>query len=172
MRRGRGYVEDAQGFAERTKFLIQNSSPSTPRSASVTRLPRVLFLRAGGGDGAGTSPRSRHAWYSGFITCASHRSLIPQDTREGWAGPAAHLHGEHDAVAVAVVLDRVEVPTPGNFYVNSPPLFLGHFSPILLVLSPFFRRSPHLAANIQETSTKTRKNGPKRSKNGREKTPS
>eukprot|EP01045_Picozoa_sp_COSAG04_P025334 COSAG04_NODE_3306_length_2950_cov_2.006664_2_plen_109_part_00 len=52
------------------------------------------------------------------------------------------------------------VPTPGNFYVNLPPLFLGHFSPIFARFSPFFRRSLRLARKIQETGTKTRKNGP------------
>ena len=30
------------------------------------------------------------------------------------------------------------VPTPGNFYVNLPPLFLGHFSPIFARFSPVF----------------------------------
>ena len=30
------------------------------------------------------------------------------------------------------------VPTPGNFYVNLPPLFLGHFSPIFPRLFPMF----------------------------------
>ena len=52
------------------------------------------------------------------------------------------------------------VPAPRNFYVNLPPLFLGHFSPIFPRFSPFFRRSPHLSPKIQETGTKTRKNGP------------
>ena len=45
-------------------------------------------------------------------------------------------------------------------------LFLAISRPFLLVLSPLFRRSLRLAPKIQETGTKTRKNGPKRSKNG------
>ena len=108
-KRGRKLLEMSTSTVRVPSGFLQNSSPSTPRSASVTRLPRVLFLGAGGGGGAGTSPRSCQAWYSGFITCASHHSLSPQDMREGRVGPGAHLHGEHDAVAVAVVLDRVEV---------------------------------------------------------------
>ena len=48
-------------------------------------------------------------------------------------------------------------PTPGNFYVNLPPLFLGHFSPIFSSFFPVFFR---LAPKIQETGTKTRKNCP------------
>ena len=53
---------------------------------------------------------------------------------------------------------------PHSFEAISRP-----FSP---VFSPFFRRSPRLAAKIQETGTKTRKDGPKRSKHGGPKTPS
>ena len=55
----------------------------------------------------------------------------------------------------------LRVPTPGNFYVNLPPLFLGHFSPIFArFFSPFSRRSLRLSRKIQETGAKTRKNGP------------
>ena len=67
---------------------------------------------------------------------------------------------------------ETEAPAPGNFYVNLPPLFLGHFSPIFPRFFPFFRRSLSQTPKIQETGAKTRKNGPKRSKNGRPKTPS
>ena len=34
--------------------------------------------------------------------------------------------------------DRLHVPAPGNFYVNLPPLFLGHFSPIFPRFFPIF----------------------------------
>eukprot|EP01045_Picozoa_sp_COSAG04_P048876 COSAG04_NODE_18985_length_427_cov_2.112805_1_plen_62_part_01 len=32
----------------------------------------------------------------------------------------------------------LRVPAPGNFYVNLPPLFLGHFSPIFARFFPVF----------------------------------
>ena len=42
-------------------------------------------------------------------------------------------------------------PTPGNFYVNLPPLFLGHFSPIFPrffpIFSPFPPSCPHDSGN-------------------------
>ena len=66
----------------------------------------------------------------------------------------------HVAAAKLSFEEGQAVPTPRNFYVNLPPLFLGRFSPIFARFSPFFRRSLHLAPKIQETGTKTRKNGP------------
>ena len=59
----------------------------------------------------------------------------------------------------------------GAFAVNRSldPLSLGHFSPIFSPFFPFFRHLLHLAAKIQETGTKTPKNVPQRSGNGREK---
>ena len=44
-----------------------------------------------------------------------------------------------------------DVPTPGNFYVNLPPLFLGHFSPIFPrffpIFSPFSPSCPQDSGN-------------------------
>ena len=45
-----------------------------------------------------------------------------------------------ERVALATVARPVifGVPAPGNFYVNLPPLFLGHFSPIFAPFFPVF----------------------------------
>ena len=55
--------------------------------------------------------------------------------------------------SVKYLLRAISMSTyPHSFEAISRP-----FSP---VFSPSFRRSPHLAAKIQNTGTKTRKNGP------------
>ena len=97
---------------------------------------------------------------------AEQRELVEAGAGRAAGGPA----GPYVLVEAAGELPRpargalgrvgAEVPAPGNFYVNLPPLFLGHFSPIFPVFSPFFRLSLRLAPKIQETGTKTRKNGP------------
>ena len=53
-----------------------------------------------------------------------------------------------------------DVPTPGNFYVNLPPLFLGHFSPIFARFSPVF--SP-FAPSFPQDSGNGRQDPEKRS---------
>ena len=46
--------------------------------------------------------------------------------------PPAEMHGQRGG----------SVPAPGNFYVNLPPLFLGHFSPIFPRFFPIFSPFP------------------------------
>ena len=50
------------------------------------------------------------------------------------------MHGEICSVSTSSY-GHFLIPAPGNFYVNLPPLFLGHFSPIFArffpVVSPF-----------------------------------
>ena len=41
-------------------------------------------------------------------------------------------------LVMSIPLGLSAVPTPGNFYVNLPPLFLGHFSPIFARFFPVF----------------------------------
>eukprot|EP01045_Picozoa_sp_COSAG04_P009370 COSAG04_NODE_540_length_12878_cov_10.484858_7_plen_261_part_00 len=51
-----------------------------------------------------------------------------------------------------------KLPTPGNFYVNLPPLFLGHFSPIFArffpVFSPFSPSCPQDSGNRHQDPEK------------------
>ena len=49
---------------------------------------------------------------------------------------------------------KEKVPAPGNFYVNLPPLFLGHFSPIFArffpIFSPFSPSCPQDSGNQRQ----------------------
>ena len=49
-----------------------------------------------------------------------------------------YWHGDWPVGSPPDLTPGFDVPTPGNFYVNLPPLFLGHFSPIFPRFFPIF----------------------------------
>ena len=79
---------------------------------------------------------------------AEQRELVEAGAGRAAGGPA----GPYVLVEAAGELPRpargalgrvgAEVPAPGNFYVNLPPLFLGHFSPIFSRFFPVFSPFP------------------------------
>eukprot|EP01045_Picozoa_sp_COSAG04_P042310 COSAG04_NODE_13305_length_612_cov_0.799220_1_plen_145_part_01 len=88
-------------------------------------------------------------WGSSNLLMASRGAGRAAPLRAG--GPQAPLP-ECNTQLAEYVRSAISMSTyPHSFKAISRPFFP--------VFSPFFRRSPHLAAKIQETGTKTRKNG-------------
>ena len=94
-----------------------------------------------GTHGDGAEARSLVRYREGVCDRASpteRRAAVPANAAAASASATLAQRMISAAITAAAAARPVVVPAPGNFYVNLPPLFLGHFSPIFPRFFPIF----------------------------------
>ena len=101
-------------------------------------------------------------WSLPCLDCVAAASLSDVRVRSGarrWCGSSTTSTARTSSTATSSRRTSCStVPTPGNFYVNLPPLFLGHFSPIFPrffpIFSPFSPSCPQDSGNRHQDPEK------------------
>ena len=119
--------------------------------AHESQVRRPIVPSSGPGSSEKPGCRRTSAWRSCTARPEGPRILSRHQPAMFWFC-SAH------ATSSIVSRQRSLLPAPGNFYVNLPPLFLGHFSPIFPrffpIFSPFSPSCPQDSGNRRQDPEK------------------